>query len=307
MSAWWRNDFHPPGDKVSTDVGIIGADGQLGRDVVRVFSASERFKVIPFTHRDLEITAVDSLETILDSHRPGILINTAAYHRRDAEIQPEKTLTVNALGPAYLALTCRRFAIDLVHISTDFVFSGQARTPYPEQAETKPGTLYGYAKLLGELAVKRGMDNYYIIRTAGLYGIGGCRAKNNSNFVEGILEKAQQGESLNVVSDQVCTPTSTADLATALLELVQTKAYGTYHITNSGHCSWYEFAREILRLSGLEVPCHPVRTADEAAGVIKPRYTVLANLNLRAAGLKPLRPWPEALQAYLVERQYTQT
>ena len=219
------------------------------------------------------------------------------------EEKVRESFLVNAVGPRYLAAACAARGVDFVHISTDYVFSGRARRPYVETSRPEPLSIYGISKLAGELAVRHTSERHYVVRVAGLYGVGGCRAKRDTNFVEVILEKASHGEVIKVVRDQVCSPTYALDAARTITQLIATGKYGVYHVTNQGSCSWYDFAREIIRLSGRDADCIPIATDDDASTIRRPRNAALDNRNLRRIGLPEPRHWRDALCAYLEERE----
>jgi dTDP-4-dehydrorhamnose reductase len=285
------------------DVGVIGANGQLGRYIMRVFGNSDAVDAFPLTRKELDVTIPDAIQQALSGRRLDVLINTSAAHGRDTEMALGNTFAVNTLGPKYLALYCQERGVDLAHISTDYVFRGDIKRPYVETDCAEPVNAYGISKLAGEFMIKATTARYYIVRVSGLYGVGGCRAKNNSNFVEMMLAKATEGGPIRVVDDQFVTPTYVLDIAGSLLQLIQTRKYGVYHMTNAGACSWYEFTKEIFRLAKVDVDVQPIQTEQSGAVVTRPMYSVLDNCNLRAIGLPDLRPWQEALAAYMAERQ----
>jgi dTDP-4-dehydrorhamnose reductase len=283
-------------------VGVIGANGQLGRYVMRSFAGSNAFDPVPFVKQELDVTSPKSIEKALSNRHLDILVNTSAYHGPQAEIALNETFAVNTLGPKYLAEFCGQHAIDFAHISTDFVFGGDLDRPYVETDCPEPVNAYGTSKLAGELFTKSAMAHCYIVRVAGLYGVGGCRAKNHSNFVETILKKAKSGGHIGVVDDQIVSTTYALDAAQSLLQLVQSKEYGTYHMTNSGFCSWYQLARHICSLAQIDADLQPIKAESMGSAVRRPMYSVLDNYNLRTIGLPDLRPWQEAIEAYMTER-----
>jgi dTDP-4-dehydrorhamnose reductase len=193
----------------------------------------------------------------------------------------------------------------LVHISTDYVFGLDHYTsPIGEEAAPGPVNIYGLSKLAGEYLARQVLgEKVLIIRTCGLYGHRGSGGKGR-HFVETMLRLAQQGQTLRVVYDQICTPSYTADVAEALIRLVECHACGIYHVVNSGSCSWYEFAQAIFRLTGLSPRLEAIRSADYGAAARRPHYSVLSTAKMQRLGLPPLRPWPEALAAYLTEIGY---
>lgn len=287
---------------MATRIVVIGANGQLGTDLVK---ALREWDLVPLTHSDLDICDFVHTRKVLEDVKPGIVINTAAFNRvDDAEEQPEKAFWVNAYAVRNLAMICADLDCTLMHISTDYVFGGEKRTPYTEEDPPNPLNVYGVSKLAGEYFVRNICPKHFIIRTSGLYGVAGSSGKGG-NFVETMIRLAKEGKPIRVVTDQVLTPTYTKDLAEKLKELLQTGAsYGVYHITNSGQCSWYEFAGKIFELLGLKPDFGPTTSAEFGAKARRPAYSVLAHNKLKGLGLDDLRPWPEALKAYLQEKGY---
>lgn len=279
---------------------LIGASGQLGSDLRKVLPAGT---LIPLSHADIEITDAGSVRRAFEQHQPAIVINTAAFHRvDDCETQMERAFQVNAFATRGLALECRRFGAALVHFSTDYVFAGEKTEPYAETDRPGPLSVYGASKLAGEYLAASALERHFVIRTCGLYGLGGSRSKGG-NFVETMLRMAAQGKPLRVVKDQVVTPTHTADLARKVSQLIQTEAYGLYHITSGGSCSWYEFARTIFELTGVAADLQPVTADAFGAPARRPAYSVLRNQRLEALGLDDVPPWEDGLKRFLTERQ----
>jgi dTDP-4-dehydrorhamnose reductase len=266
-------------------------------------------KVLPkettvlLTHADIEITDFGSVERALKEHRPDVVINTAAFHRvDDCETRLELAFQVNAFAVRGLAQACRQFGARLVHFSTDYVFAGVKTDAYVETDRPGPLSVYGASKLAGEYLVAAALPGHFLIRTCRLYGCGGSRSKGG-NFVDTVLRRAATGKPVRVVSDQVATPTYTADLARKVRQLIGTEAYGLYHITNSGSCSWLEFARAIFELVGVKADLVPISSDDFGARARRPRYSVLRNRRLELLGLDDLAPWQEALKRYVAERR----
>ena len=277
---------------------IIGADGQLGTDLVRTLEGDP----VPLTHADVEISDHSSIEAVMLEHKPQLIINTAAYHQVDlAEDNPEPAFVTNTIGARNLALTCAEHDIDLFHVSTDYVFGGDKREPYSETDLPGPLNVYGTSKLAGENFVRALAPRSYVARTTGLFGIAGSR-EGRSNFVETMLRLAGQGRDINVVADQYVSPTYTYDLALAIGQLITTRKYGTYHITNSGYCSWFEMAIELFRITKLTPNINSITTTEFGAKANRPLYSVLSNNALERAGVPPLRTWREGLESYLTER-----
>jgi len=283
-------------------IALIGANGQLGGDLAKVLRPVH--DLIPLTHADIEVTARESVDAMMQTHRPDLVMNMAAFHKVDAcEEQIEPTFAVNTYGVRNLALACRAYDAALLHMSSDYVFGGDKTraTPYVETDPPAPINVYGIAKLAGEYFIRYLMDRYFILRVTGLYGVAGSSGKGG-NFVELMLRLAKEGKSIRVVDDQRMTPTYTVDLARQIAELIETEHYGLYHATNQGSCTWYEFAAEIFRQSGLTPSLGKAKTGDFGEKATRPAYSVLENTALQSIGLDRMRPWQESLAAYLAER-----
>jgi len=284
-------------------IGLIGADGQLGSDLVKAAQKWEELKIIPLTQNDIEISAFHPSRELLIKLNPSFVINTAAFLLVDfCEDEVEAAFRVNAQGARHLAIICREMDIPLVHFSTDYVFDGLKKRPYVEDDPAKPLSIYGISKLAGELIIQYLWHKHYIIRLSGLYGTAGIGRKR-VNFVEIMIRLAEIGKDIKVINDQVLTPTYSLDAAEKILQIIQSGQYGLYHLTNTGECSWYEFAQEIFRLSGLKPNLSPTNSEAFAAKAKRPAYSVLDNRNLRSLGLEDLRDWHEALADYLQERK----
>src|SRR5437763_1592623 len=226
-------------------IAILGANGQLGHDLEPALQAHE---IIPLTRRDMDVTDFDRTRRVLMDLSPHVILNTTAYHRvDDCENQPELAFQVNALAVLNLVRIANDLNAVLVHISTDYVFDGNALRPYTESSAPLPLSVYANSKLAGEFLIRGIARRYFLIRTCGLYGVAGSNGKGG-NFVETMIAKAKRGESIMVVNDQVVTPTFTLDLARQIARILPTTHYGLYHMTNEGQCTWYEFARAIFEL-----------------------------------------------------------
>jgi dTDP-4-dehydrorhamnose reductase len=208
---------------------------------------------------------------------------------------------VNAIGPRNLALACRRHNSVLVHFSTDYVFDGKQRRAYTESDLPGPLNVYAVSKLAGEYMASIYCQRYFVIRTCGLFGLAGSK-RRGGNFVETMLKQAAGGAPIGVVNDQVLTPTFTGDLAEAVSQIIRTEAYGLYHITAEGECSWYEFARKIFGLEKLAVDLKPITTAEFYSPVQRPAYSVLSKQKLNGLGLSMPR-WEDGLARYLAARR----
>ena len=272
---------------------VLGAAGQLGRDLCPRLDG----KVVPLTRARADLTRPETLRATLTELRPDVVVNCAAYNFVDkAESEPETAFAVNAWGVRTLASICRELDCTLVHFSTDYVFGldDARRFPYLEADAPGPVSVYGLSKLAGEYLVRALCPKHLVIRTCGLYGVWGSGGKGG-NFVETMLRVAGQGKPLRVVDDQVCTPSYTVDVATVTAALVTTGRQGLYHLTNSGACSWHEFASAVFELSGIKADLTPITSREYGAAARRPSYSVLANT-------LPMRPWRDALAAYLTDR-----
>ncbi len=281
---------------------VTGANGQLGTDLCKVL---RDFELIPLTDKDIEISDMSSVKQAFSKYKPGIIINTAAYVRvDDCEDEKDKAFSVNALGARNVAVVAQELGARLVHLSTDYVFGGEAEprtTPYTEFDTPVPLSIYGKSKLAGENLVRHFCLRHFIVRTSGLFGVAGSMGKGG-NFIETMLRLAKERDELKVVNDQVFSPTYTVDLARKIVQLMITDYYGIFHITNRGACSWYQFTTEILKLAGITTPVVPITSDQYPQKARRPRYSVLDNSHLRLLGMDDMRPWPEALKDYLVAR-----
>jgi dTDP-4-dehydrorhamnose reductase len=280
---------------------ILGANGQLGRDLCPRLSG----EVHALTREQADLAKPSELRTFLSNLRPDIVVNCAAYNFVDrAEAEPAAAFAVNAWGVCDLAAICRDLNCTLVQFSTDYVFGldQTRRTPWCEADAPGPVSVYGLSKLSGEYVVRSVCPKHFVIRTCGLYGVWGSGGKGG-NFVETMLRLAGQGKPLRIVADQTCTPSYSVDVAEAAIALLNTDHYGLYHVTNSGSCTWHELASTIFALSGLNVQPTAITSAEFGAAARRPSYSVLAAGAYHSLGLKPMRPWRDALAAYLDERQ----
>lgn len=280
---------------------LIGAAGQLAQDLRPVLERRGH-EVVALTHEQLEICSAEAVARSMADVRPQWVINTAAFHRvDDCEEQAEKAFAVNVMGVRNLAQAAEQASAALAHFSTDYVFGGEKRTPYQESDLPQPLSIYAMSKLAGEFAARRYCSRHVVIRTCGLYGVGGSRSKGG-NFVETMLRLASLKKTIRVVADQVITPTATADLAERVVSLLESERYGLYHMTSAGQCSWHEFAAEIFSRAGVDADLQPTDSQSFGAKARRPAYSVLDNCQLRAAGIAEFRPWQEALADYLRHR-----
>ena len=271
---------------------LMGAKGQLGIDLTSALSHDHA--VTPWDVDELDITDLNAVIKAVRSLNPDLILNAAAYTDVDGcESHGELAYRVNAIGPRNLALGALEAGAGILHISTDFVFDGEKQTPYLEFDRPNPQSVYGKSKLAGEQAIREVTPRHYILRTAWLYG------HNGHNFVKTMLRLAGERDTISVVDDQVGTPTTTADLIDAITAVIGTPAYGTYHATCEGACSWYDFAAAIFRYAGVSVKVEPTSTEALGRPAKRPAYSVLDNFMLKNQLHVTLRDWESALCAYM--------
>ena len=271
---------------------ITGSNGMLGHDLIEALK--DNHELVLTTSRTLDITDKEQVFDFISQNKPDIVINSAAYTDVDGcEQNQDLAYSVNGEGVKNLAFACREADSALLHISTDYIFNGENTRPWVEDDEIGPISVYGKSKLKGEQAILEILDKFFIVRTAWLYGV------NGRNFPKTMLELAENHSQITVVYDEVGTPTYTPDLANAISQLIETEHYGIYHITNSGSCSWCEFARYIFEVAGKDVEVIPVTAAEFARPAPRPHYSVLENRNWIEKGFEPLRSYKEAIKEYI--------
>lgn len=283
------------------DFVVLGAGGQLGRELMERLPADQTRGL---TRAEADLTLPATLSALLQSLRPKVVFNAAAYNLVDAaEEAVDKAFAVNAFGVHRLAQICRDLDAVLVHFSTDYVFGLEGFRPQPYRESDSPGpvNVYGLSKLTGEYFVRQTNPRHFVIRSSGLYGWPGTGGKGG-NFVLTMLRLAAAGRPLRVVEDQILTPTSVADLAEATLRLIEASPFGLYHLTNAGQCSWFEFAESIFAQTGIPADLSPCRSADRNDRARRPEYSVLTTEH--AGPIPRLRPWQAALADYLKGLQH---
>jgi dTDP-4-dehydrorhamnose reductase len=284
---------------------ITGAKGQLGKQITNILRNGqseigklpkeyENVEIIGVDVDVLDITDINAVRSYLTDVKPEIIINCAAYTNVDAcESNEDLAFKINALGPRNLAIISNEVNAKVVHVSTDYVFSGEGTVPFKEYDETIPVSVYGKTKLAGEKFVREIADKYYIIRTAWLYGYEG------SNFVYTIIKAGKEKGYLTVVDDQRGNPTNAEDLAHHMLKVAVTEEYGTYHCTGTGECSWYDFASKIIEFSNIDCKVDPVTSNDYVRAAKRPSYSSLDNMMLRVTVGDEMRNWEDALKVFL--------
>ncbi len=271
---------------------VTGASGMLGSDLCPLLN--EDHEVVEVDVQDFDVTTPSAVEETVRIS-PQIVCHLAAATDVDGcELDPESAYLTNGVGTRNIALACQRLEIPILYLSTDYVFDGEKGEPYLELDRPNPINVYGTSKLQGERHVSQLLRQFYIVRSSWLFG------KNGRNFVDQILARARERRRLEVVTDQVGSPTYTRDLAEALKLLLETGRYGLYHITNSGFCSWFEFALEILNLAGVtDVEVAPIDSRSYGRRAKRPRYSVLSNSASERTLKRRMRPWEEALADYV--------
>ena len=281
-------------------VAVIGSNGQLGTDLVEVFGAGH--EVVQLTHQDIDVAQLQSVREVLGRIRPDVVLNTAAaHHVPKCEEDPVHAYMVNAIGPLNLAKLSQDFGFRVVHYSTDYVFDGSKKRPYVEIDAVNPLNVYGATKSVGEMYVRNYSPKGYVVRISGIYGKVPCRAKGG-NFVTTMIRLAREKNEVKVVTDEVLTPTSTADIArNTLVMLEKDVPPGIYHMTAQGECSWFQFAEVIFTVFNFKTPLLETTAASMPSPVKRPFYSVLENENLKKYGADAMPDWKQSIQHYLQE------
>lgn len=275
---------------------VTGKTGQLGHDVCKELEA-RGYEVVGVGSADMDITDADAVRKVLYAHRPDIVIHCAAYTAVDnAEEDEETCRKVNVDGTENIARICRELDAGMLYLSTDYVFSGTGERPWKPEDEAEPLGVYGLTKYEGELAVKKHLEKYFIVRVSWIYGI------NGKNFVKTMLRLGEERGAVSVVDDQVGSPTYTRDLAVLLADMAESEKYGTYHASNEGVCSWYEFACSIFKEAGMDnVTVTPVDSASFPSKAKRPNNSRMDKEKLSANGFSLLPSWQDALRRFLKE------
>lgn len=271
---------------------VTGCNGQLGREIQKEYE-NDGAMLICTDVGDLDISDNEQVMRYVHDLQPDVIMNCAAYTAVDAcENEWDLAYRINAIGPRNLAIAARETGAKLMHISTDYVFEGNAHEPYTEFDEVHPVSAYGKTKLEGERFVQQFAERYFILRTAWLYGEG-------NNFAKTMLRLAESHDEVRVVCDQFGSPTSAAELAKVMHRLEPTENYGLFHATCEGSCSWADFAEEIFRLAGKTTKVTRVTTEEYGSTTKRPAYSVLDNYMLRLTTGARMADWKDALRAYL--------
>ena len=276
---------------------IIGSSGQLGCDLVN--ELEKKYEVIGLTHKDIEVSDYGSC-LILEKYKPDIIINTAAFHKTDqCEKEPLKAFSVNSLGARNITLITNKINATTIYISTDYVFDGSKNEPYTENDIPVPINTYGVSKLAAENFTIQN-PKHYIIRIASAFGKVGASGKGG-NFVETMITKAKNNEAINVIDDMWMSPTYTKDASLAMTKIAEKLPYGVYHVVNKGFCSWYKFAKQIFKYTGLNPKLTPIKTQQFSGKANRPRFSALKSVKLSQYDIE-LPTWQRALYEYLIEK-----
>lgn len=277
---------------------LTGCQGQLGIELSRQLSRIEaRHHLLQTDIPVLDITDSKQVSLFIVQEKPDVVINCAAYTNVDkCESDEYNAFKVNAIGAQNLAIATFNIGAKIVHISTDYVFDGTDERPKREYDLVQPLNVYGKSKAYGERLVRVSNPRHFILRTAWLYGEG-------NNFVRTMLKLSKEKRVVDVVGDQYGTPTSTADLAQCIINLIETEHYGTFHATCEGACSWYEFARKIFIIKNIDIEVNKITTDQLPRPAARPKYSVLENFMLNLFGMNNFRNWQVALEEYLTKEE----
>jgi len=274
---------------------VTGVNGQLGFDVIKELN-KRNIECLGIDRAELDITEKDAVNQYISKLNPQCVIHCAAYTAVDkAEDEEEICSKVNVYGTENIAKACKNIDAKMIYISTDYVFDGQGDAPFEINGNVKPLSVYGETKYEGELKVKEILNKYFIVRISWVFGL------NGNNFINTMLRLGKEKESLNVVCDQIGSPTYTFDLAPLLCDMAISEKYGVYHATNEGFCSWSEFATEIMKKANLDCKINPIPTSEYPTKAVRPFNSRLSKKDLVDGGFELLPSWEDALDRYLIE------
>ncbi len=283
-------------------IAVIGANGQLGSDICDALEANGD-ELVKLTIKDIDIVDKNSIESAFENLSVDFIINTAAYHNVElCEENQIKAFEVNALGSLNLANLANNIDIPVLHISTDYVFDGEKKAPYIETDRPVPLNVYGNTKLSGEYFISTVAKKYYVLRVSGIYGTNPCMAKGY-NFVDLMIKLSKERDEVRVVDDEFLTPTYTGEIANQIVKMVHTNPkYGLYHVTAEGSCSWYEFAKEIFKLTESTVKLNRANPGEFAIKINRPKYSVLENRGLKEQNINIMSNWKDGLLKYIKKK-----
>ena len=281
---------------------VTGANGQLGQSLQFIAKNYPELHFVFCSSSDLDITNLESCQAVFSKIKPNYCINVAAYTAVDkAESEAEKAHLINVIGAKNLAAVCKEYSTVLLHISTDFVFDGNASIPYTENDIPNPSGVYGQTKLDGEKAIQAVFENYYIIRTSWVY------SQFGNNFMKTMLRLASEKDSISVVNDQFGTPTNAVDLANALIQIIltdnrqpTTDNFGIYNFSNEGQCSWYDFAKKIFEINNITINLQAIPTSRFPTLANRPAYSVLDKTKIKTTFGITIKKWEESLKTITI-------
>ena len=275
---------------------VTGANGQLGQSIQFIANKYPNIQFVYTDFQEMDITNIESCQTVFSQYSPEFCVNTAAYTAVDkAESEHEKAHLINAVGSENLAKVCKEYDTILVHISTDFIFDGSSSVPYSETATPNPKSVYGQTKLEGEIAIQKILEKHFIIRTSWVY------SQFGNNFTKTMLRLALERDSLSVVADQIGTPTNAVDLAEVLIKIIESpithhpSSFGIYNFSNEGQCSWYDFANEIFHQKEIKIDLKPIPTTAYPTPAKRPAYSVLDKSKIKNTFNIEIKDWQTSL------------
>lgn len=272
---------------------VTGVKGQLGHDVVNEL-VKRGHTAVGTDVEEMDITDAGIVRNVMTAEKPDAVIHCAAYTAVDAaEDNIDLCRKINAEGTENIAKIAREIDAKMLYLSTDYVFNGEGDRPWEPDDEREPLNVYGVTKYEGELAVEKYVEKFFTVRIAWVFGV------NGKNFIKTMLKLGETHKDINVVNDQIGSPTYTYDLARLLVDMIETEKYGRYHATNEGLCTWYEFAEEIFRQAGMDVNVHPVTSEEFPAKAKRPHNSRMNKDKLTENGFKRLPDWQDALHRYL--------
>lgn len=272
---------------------VTGYNGQLGYDVVkRLWELDIESKGVDVV--DFDLTNKEEVQAYIRQYNPDVVVHCAAYTAVDkAEDEKELCYAVNVSGTEYIAEVCKELDAKMVYISTDYVFNGDGEEPFEVDSPVGAKNQYGLTKYQGELEVQKYLDKYFIVRVSWVFGI------NGNNFIKTMLRLGKAREALNVIDDQVGSPTYTLDLAKLIVDMIQTNKYGIYHASNEGYCSWYEFTKEIFRQAGYRTKVNPITTDQYPTKATRPLNSRMSKKSLDEMEFERLPKWEDAVTRYM--------
>ncbi len=274
---------------------VTGVSGQLGYDVVKTLQ-NRKIEYMGTDRTQLDVTNAKQTRDIISKYAPDLVIHCGAYTAVDkAEEDIETCTRVNIDGTKNIAIACKEVNAKMVYMSTDYVFSGDGKIAFEETDQPMPINVYGRSKLGGEEEVMRLLDRYFILRTSWVFGSYG------NNFIKTMIRMGKENSQVNVVADQIGSPTYTADLSSLLCDMIETDRYGIYHVTNEGFCSWADLAEKVFELANLQVKVNRISSEDYPARALRPKNSRLSKKSLDAQGFKRLPAWENALERMMKE------